>query len=214
MTSDPIEAFVWVWLPGAADPVIAGRLDASGDIIYFTYGRSYLNRPDAVALYSPELPLQRGQIRPLAGLAVAGCIRDAGPDAWGQRVILAEHTGRLTADSDTGDLSLLTYLLESGSDRIGALDFQSSQATYRARTSDATLEELMTAAELLDTGQVLPPALGIALLHGTSVGGARPKVLINDGDRETHRQAVLANGQLSHREIRSSRYGTRPEGRA
>lgn len=183
MTSDPVEAFAWVWLPGATDPVPAGRLETSGEIVYFTYGRSYLGRPDAMPLYLPELPLRQGRIRPLDGLTVAGCIRDAGPDAWGQRVILAEHAGHLTADSDTDDLSLLTYLLESGSDRIGALDFQASATTYVARATDATLQELVTAADLLDTGQSLPPELGTALLHGTSVGGARPKVLLNDGDR-------------------------------
>jgi serine/threonine-protein kinase HipA len=183
MTSDPTEAFVWAWLPGRTDPVVAGRLDKSDEIIYFTYGRSYLGRPDAIPLYAPELPLRQGRIRPMAGLAVAGCIRDAGPDAWGQRVILAEHSGRLTADSDTDDLSLLTYLLESGSDRIGALDFQASATTCQARDSAAPLEELATAAELLEAGQPLSPALGTALLHGTSVGGARPKVLLKDGDR-------------------------------
>lgn len=135
-------------------------------------------------LYLPELPLRPGPIRPLAGLTVAGCIRDAGPDAWGQRVILAERVGRLTTNSDTGDLSLLTYLLESGSDRIGALDFQTSARTYEARVTDATLQQLATAADLLDAGQSLPAALGMALLHGTSVGGARPKVLLNDGERK------------------------------
>jgi serine/threonine-protein kinase HipA len=184
MTSDPAEAFVWAWLPGASEPVTAGRLETRGDIVYFTYGRSYLDRPGAIPLYLPELPLRRGRIRPPAGLTVAGCIRDAGPDAWGQRVILQRHTGRLTADGDTGDLSLLTYLLESGSDRIGALDFQASATDYQARTSEATLAELVTAAERLEAGLPLAPALGTALLHGTSVGGARPKVLLTDGDRK------------------------------
>lgn len=184
MTSDQTEAFVWVWLPGASEPVTAGRLETSGEILYFTYGRSYLDRPNAIPLYLPELPLRRGRIRPLAGLTVAGCIRDAGPDAWGQRVILARHSGRLTADSDTGDPSLLTCLLESGSDRIGALDFQTSATAYEARTSEATLDDLVAAAEQLEAGLPLPPVLGTALLHGTSVGGARPKVLLNDGDRK------------------------------
>jgi serine/threonine-protein kinase HipA len=183
MTSNPAEAFVWAWLPGASEPVVAGRLEMSGEIVYFTYGRSYLDRSGAIPLYLPELPLRRGRIRPLAGLAVAGCIRDAGPDAWGQRVILQRHSGRLTADSDTGDLSLLAYLLESGSDRIGALDFQASATGYEARTSEATLDEMATAADRLEAGLPLTPALGIALLHGTSVGGARPKVLVNDRDR-------------------------------
>lgn len=183
MISEPTDAFVWAWLPGAGEPVPAGRLETSGEIIYFTYGRSYLDRPGAIPLYLPELPLRRGRIRPPGGLAVAGCIRDSGPDAWGQRVILQRRSGYLTADSDTGDLGLLTYLLESGSDRIGALDFQASATTYEARTSGATLDEMVTAAGRLDEGLPLPPALATALLHGTSVGGARPKVLLNDGSR-------------------------------
>jgi serine/threonine-protein kinase HipA len=183
MTSDPTDAFVWAWLPGASEPVAAGRLETSGEIVYFTYGRSYLDRPGAIPLYLPELPLRRGRIRPMGELTVAGCIRDAGPESWGQRVILQRHSGRLTADSDTGDLSLLTYLLESGSDRIGALDFQTSATAYEERISEASLDELVTAAERLEAGLPLPPLLGIALLHGTSVGGARPKVLLNDGGR-------------------------------
>jgi len=183
MTSEPAEAFVWTWLPGASEPVVAGRLETGGEIVYFTYGRSYLDRPGAIPLYLPELPLRQGRIRPPDGLAVAGCIRDSGPDAWGQRVILQRRAGRLTADSDTGDLGLLTYLLESGSDRIGSLDFQASATAYEARTSEATLEELVTAADRLDAGLPLPPMLETALLRGTSVGGARPKVLLSDGDR-------------------------------
>jgi serine/threonine-protein kinase HipA len=183
MTSEPTDAFVWVWLPGATAPVVAGRLETIGEIIYFTYGRSYLDRLDAIPVYLPELPLRQGRIRPPNGLAVAGCIRDSGPDAWGQRIILHRRSGHLTADSDTGDLGLLTYLLESGSDRIGALDFQTSATAYEARSSEATLDEMVTAADRLEDGLPLPPALEAALLHGTSVGGARPKVLLNDGDR-------------------------------
>jgi serine/threonine-protein kinase HipA len=53
MTSDSTEAFVWAWLPGASDPVVAGRLDKSGETIYFIYARSYLARPDAIPLYAP-----------------------------------------------------------------------------------------------------------------------------------------------------------------
>jgi serine/threonine-protein kinase HipA len=108
MTSEPADVFVWAWLPGASEPVAAGRLETSGEIVYFTYGRSYLNRLDAIPLYLPELPLRRGRIRPPSGLAVAGCIRDSGPDAWGQRVILQQRSGYLTADSDTGGPGLLT----------------------------------------------------------------------------------------------------------
>ena len=50
-------AFAWVWLPEATTPVVAGRLDrAPGGLVTFTYGRSYLERADAIPLYLPELP--------------------------------------------------------------------------------------------------------------------------------------------------------------
>jgi serine/threonine-protein kinase HipA len=181
MTSEPRRAFVWVWLPGAADPVVAARLDIAGEVIELTYGRSYLAREDRIALYLPELPLRRGPISPLVG-EVAGCIADAAPDAWGRRVILNRRVGPNVLD--TTDLNLLSYLLESGSDRIGALDFQSSASEYIAReTANATLTELAESAERVEQGVPLSPALDQALLHGSSVGGARPKALLSDGPR-------------------------------
>ena len=62
MTSDPRTAFVWVWLPGAREPVVAGRLDRDPGtgMTSFSYGGSYLERPERIPLYLPELPLQRG----------------------------------------------------------------------------------------------------------------------------------------------------------
>ena len=180
-TSEPPRAFVWVWLPGAAEPVVAGRLDIAGTVITFTYGRSYLARKDRIALHLPELPLDRGPISPLVG-DVAGCIADAAPDSWGRRVILNRRVGRNAVD--TTDLNLLTYLLESGSDRIGALDFQTSASQYVARsTGPATLTELAQSAERVEQGIPLSPALDQALLHGSSVGGARPKALLSDDAR-------------------------------
>ncbi len=181
MTSEPKQAFVWVWLPGATEPVVAGRLDAVGAIFTFTYGRSYLERENGIALYLPELPLGRGPIPPRVG-EIAGCISDGAPDAWGQRVIISRRVGR--GGAEAADLSPMTYLLESGSDRIGALDFQASASDYVARSGDqASLEELAESAERVERGVPLSPALDQALLHGSSVGGARPKALLNDGRR-------------------------------
>jgi serine/threonine-protein kinase HipA len=183
-TSDPQAAYVWTWLPGASAPVVAGRIDALGPLHTFTYARSYRERGDAVSLYEPELPLVPGALRPVGGLTLAGCLRDSGPDSWGQRVILAQHAGHLTGASDVSELGLLTYLLESGSDRVGGLDFQASASDYVPRTrSSATLEQLMAAAADIEAGRMLPSPLADALTRGTSIGGARPKVLVADADR-------------------------------
>jgi serine/threonine-protein kinase HipA len=181
MSSEPgAPVFVWVWLPGAREAVVAGRLDRADAVVTFTYGRSYLDRPDAIALYLPELPLRRGQIAPRVG-EVAGCIADSAPDAWGQRVILHRHTsGR---GIDPAELGLLTYLLESGSDRIGALDFQTSPSAYRARATTGSLDDLVSAAGMVEEGIPLPDELDRALVHGSSVGGARPKALLRNHGR-------------------------------
>ena len=189
MTSDradaeaPEEAYVWTWLPGATEPVVAGRIARDGERLIFNYGQSYLDRNDRIPIYEPELPLGSGAIPAEAGLNMAGCLRDAAPDAWGRRVILNRLFGRKGKDVDTAELDELTYLLASGSDRIGALDFQHSPSEYVPRVDQAaTLGELLSAAEKVEKGVPLTSDLDQALYHGTTVGGARPKAEIQDGD--------------------------------
>jgi len=175
------EAYVWVWLPGGTEPVVAGRLSAQDGLVLFNYGKSYLEWSDAIPLYLPELPLQPGELLLPAGLTMPSSIRDASPDAWGRRVILNRKFGIRVDELDSLELSELTYLLESGSDRIGALDFQISPTVYEPRApNSATLAELMESAERVEKGVPLSPELDQALHHGSSIGGARPKALIED----------------------------------
>ena len=113
------------------------------------------------------------------------CIRDGSPDAWGRRVIINRRLGAKGARVDPARLDELTCLLESGSDRIGALDFQRSATEYAPRgTETATLRQLVQAADLVEKGRPLNPELDLALQHGTSIGGARPKARIDDGDKK------------------------------
>jgi serine/threonine-protein kinase HipA len=211
-TGELLRLYVWAWLPGQTDPVPAGvltrtdRTFAGDPVITFTYGRTYRERPGAISLFEAELPLTPGSFdptrpgeitgalvqrsalgrtlvsRPRQPLALHGCIRDAGPDAWGRRVINL----RRAPDPDQ-HLSELTYLRESGSDRIGALDFQDSPQQYEPRGDGATLEQLLIAAERVDAGESLPPDLRAAAARGTSIGGARPKALLTD---ETGRSLI------------------------
>jgi serine/threonine-protein kinase HipA len=67
--------------------------------------------------------------------------------------------GAKTGAVDAADLDELTYLLESGSDRIGALDFQISPSKYVPRfASAASLEELLNAVRLVEEGVSLTPS--------------------------------------------------------
>lgn len=179
------EAFVWIWLPGETEPVVAGRLEADNGNILFNYGKSYLNRvgdnKPAIAIYEPELPLKAGILPLPEGLTMPGCIRDAAPDAWGRRVIINKKLGFKGVGTDTAELDELTYLLESGSDRIGALDFQQSPTEYVPRTANnVSMEELIESAKRVEEGVPLTPELDQALFHGSSIGGARPKALIQN----------------------------------
>lgn len=181
MTSDQIdaEAYVWIWLPGTVEPVVAGRIAKEGEQLVFNYGRSYLERSDAISIYEPELPLKPGRLPLLNGLTMPSCLRDAAPDAWGRRVIVNRKLGNKDNQIDISQLDELTYLLESGSDRIGALDFQRSATRYVPRGGGtATLEELLTAADRVESGVPITPDLDQALFHGSSLGGARPKAII------------------------------------
>lgn len=180
------EAYVWIWLPETTEPVVAGKLEADDrSTIQFNYGKSYLERikdtSPAISIYEPELPLRKGVLPLLDGLTMPGCIRDSAPDAWGRRVIINKKLGRKGNDTDTDALGELTYLLESGSDRIGALDFQRSPSEYVSRkANNVPLEELLESVARVEQGVPLTPELDQALFHGSSIGGARPKALIED----------------------------------
>lgn len=183
------EAFVWIWLPDETEPVVAGRLEADNGNILFNYGKSYLDRSGdskpAIAIYESELPLKAGVLPLPEGLTMPGCIRDASPDAWGRRVIINKKLGLKGSSTDTADLDELTYLLESGSDRIGSLDFQRSPKEYVPRTAtNVNIEELIESAERVEKGVALTPELDQALFHGSSIGGARPKALIQDQNKK------------------------------
>ena len=172
------ESYVWIWLPGELDPVVAGVLRQRGPVITFAYGRSYFERGE-LPLYLPELPFQLNEISP-EGDVIAGCIRDAGPDGWGRRVI--RHRLQLASDAD--EPGVLDYLLLSGSDRVGALDFQTSPAGYVPRGSTrVTLEHLLQAADAVEAGEPVAPELADALLLESSPGGTFPKAFIQDHGR-------------------------------
>ncbi|MDP3425776.1 MAG: HipA domain-containing protein, partial [Humidesulfovibrio sp.] len=112
-------------------------------------------------------------------------IRDGAPDAWGRRVLINKKVGLKGDGAAHAELDELTYLLESGSDRIGALDFQVSPSEYVPRQSEtAPLEVLLRASEEVERGVPLAPDLALALQHGTSLGGARPKAQLVDAGRK------------------------------
>lgn len=181
------ECFVYITLPGQIDPVTAGRFELSVDrrgspLGRFVYGRSYRERPDAVAIDPIDLKLGSRVYETVLLSGVFGALRDAGPDYWG-RTVIERHAGK------TG-LSELDYLLHSPDDRAGALGFGLNQvppAPERKFNRTLDLERLQAIADAIVADEDLPhpedaPQVQELLLVGTSMGGARPKAVVEDAD--------------------------------
>lgn len=146
----------------------------------FQYGRSYLERHNAVSLDPFNLPLsdQPREITKLKG--IPGVLRDASADAWGRRVIQAK------LGLPEAEISELDYLLNGPDDGAGNLRFAltpNSPPIARAFNRTHNLQALIAAAqELEDSGTLLHEVLE-QLEPGTSMGGARPKVTVEDDHR-------------------------------
>ena len=99
--------------------------------------------------------------------------------------MIAHRLGGRGEGNGIADLDELACMLQSGSDRVGALDFQASPEECVPREADnETLERLLDSADRVDRGLPLAPDLAEALQHGAAIGGARPKALIRDGETQ------------------------------
>ncbi len=177
------ECFVYLQLPRSLEVVPCARFvrepTRGGAFIgRLIYGRSFLGREDAVALDPFQLPLSPREYRTAKLNGMFGVLRDAAPDAWGRRVI--EH--RLGHQ----DLDEFDYLKAAGDDRAGVLSFGSMAVPPRRRAiyrSALQLAELQKAAAVVEEDrQDDPLAQQVAelLAPGSSMGGARPKAVVED----------------------------------
>ena len=192
MASDR-SCYVYVVLPGATEFTTAGRFRlragpggvTSGE---FVYGRSYLERSEAVELDPMELRLaDRLYLTGRMG-GFFGAVRDSMPDYWG-RLLIERRLGRSRLDE-------FDYLLEGPDDRAGALGFGPSVEPLSPRlrfASGVALATLQAAADTMAADTMVAretaaesgdPATALARAifeEGTSMGGARPKAVVEDG---------------------------------
>ncbi len=173
--------FVRIWLPGAVEPVPSGVLTTTPDGRHqFTYLPGYLARTDAIALW--DLPLHGKPIEPRPGLRIAGCLADAGPDLWGQRVVAR------AAGTDVTALPTPALLAAVGGDRIGGLEVTARPDDAVLAAPNGTLAELVEGVDRLEHGARFATDHGsasasadVAMLAACGVGGARPKALYSEG---------------------------------
>lgn len=181
MTSER-EAYIYVQLPGTLEMVTAAllRVQTMPDgtqIGRFRYGDRYLQRQEAVALDPFQLPLAKKVFEFTQLKGIPGAVRDAGPDAWGRRVI--EHK----LERSAADLQEIDYLLHGPQDGAGYLSFglkAEPPAPKRQYNRTHQLAELIAATQAIEEGKQVAAHLLEHLDPGTSMGGARPKATIED----------------------------------
>jgi serine/threonine-protein kinase HipA len=156
-------------------PVPIGELNLvrSSQGVSLRYVDSWLQRGFPL---SEDLPLIDEEFLPAEkGLAV-GAVDDARPDRWGERVIrFVDKPARL---------SLLDYLYFAGDDRFGALGVSTSPDEYLPRRLGPlpTLKDADELHELIrkvQNNEPVPPQQRRLISPGATMGGARPKGLID-----------------------------------
>lgn len=174
---------VFIFLPAEREAVHAGLFVHDGEhrVGTFDYGPGYLSRSDAVAVDPVALPLTLGRRQGVTDRngGLFGAFRDAAPDYWGRLV-----TARRLECSPLA-LSEADLLLHGGAGRVGNLDFRAgpdAPASPESLPAMTLLDDLVAAADALARGSFVARAWLDVLQQGTSMGGARPKCIVLDGD--------------------------------
>lgn len=174
----PTDSLHLWWLAHPAQPRLVGHLrllrrsgqHPSG--VSLEYAPEWLSQGLAL---SEDLPLQAGEFLPSMPDTAAGAVEDARPDRWGERVIrLLDRPARL---------SLLEYLYFAGDNRFGALGVGTSATTYLPRHHGPlpTLGDAQALHDLIrqvEAGESVDETLRRLVTPGATLGGARPKALL------------------------------------
>ncbi len=160
-------------------PVVCGVATINDKARYgeFRYGKSFLARKDAFPLDPVNLPLSDALFTVRNPKGIFGVLSDAGPDSWGEKVILSLHK--------TKPQNALEFLLAGSGMGVGALVFSLSSTASKLKKNRNTLGDLPTlfkAKDALLNDQTIPKEAQKAFEYGSSMGGARPKTTVVDGD--------------------------------
>jgi serine/threonine-protein kinase HipA len=168
----------WLGTPAQPKPIGTISLMDRARSVGLRYSSAWLASGFAL---SEDLPLvDRLFIAPAQDTA-AGALDDARPERWGERVIRKFEV--------TPRLSILEFLLFAGDDRYGALGVSQSDTAYEPwqrgpAPAFAQLEEMADAVRMVMANEAVPELQRRLVKPGASLGGARPKSLIEMDGRQ------------------------------
>ncbi len=176
----PVDTLYLWWTAEPARPVLIGELG----MVRALRGVSLRYAADWRAMGFPlseDLPLIDTEFFPLGKETAAGAVDDARPDRWGERVIrILDKPARL---------SLMEYLYFAGDERFGALGVSTSKDQYLPRRLGplpeiADVGQIDELVQKVAAGEPVPVAQRRLIAPGVTMGGARPKALLNIGGEQ------------------------------
>lgn len=181
------QCHVYMVLPYATQFTTVGHFEVEPNLDGFHRGRfvycsSYLDNPDSVPIDPVELDKLSGKVYSTAMFGgVFNSFQDASPQRWGRHVIT--QTAPLEPRSE------IDYLLQSPDDRPGALGFGyrfEPPAPMQEFNKISDLEQLSAHAENMSVKKTRtkldPIRIRNMMPFQTSMGGSRPKTVVEDMD--------------------------------
>ncbi len=166
---------------GNGKKILAGQLIVDDNRGRFRYAPQYLKDKRAFALDPVNLPLTEDvHITPRTREApgVFGVLIDAGPDEWGRR--------QLSKTRQPPPVSAVEFLLAASGEGVGALHFTAELNDRPRKPPERPFENLIhlqAIAEDIEAGREVDRSLEPFFFHGSGLGGARPKTLIEHLER-------------------------------
>ncbi len=164
-----------------SEPITMGRVAYERGIGFFEFSPDFLSRSVEVSPFT--MPLQAGLIHgkreALDGLH--GVLHDSLPDGWG---LLLMDRALQSRGIDTSTISPVDRLAFVGSRGMGALSYHPDEglAAEMATTQAFDLSKAGSEATQIYEGS-LDEVIDYHTIHGTTSGGARPKLLVGIDDR-------------------------------
>lgn len=142
----------------------------------FEYADSWLAAANAYPLDPENLPLSERRYRIVNVKSLFGVLVDAGPDDWGTKIQLLDHSSQ-----PRNELERLLRLSGTG---VGELRFSLSRTRPKQPPQlrdQSYLQQLASASAIVAARESLSDEQRRLLEPGSSMGGARPKTTISGG---------------------------------
>ena len=166
---------------GDGTRVLAGQMLVDEKRGRFKYARAFIENPRAFPLDLVNLPLT-GEIhenpRTRESPGVFGVMIDAGPDEWGRR--------QLSKTLEQPPVTDVEFLLAASGQGVGALHFTAEIKDKPKPTPPRPFDNLVHLQHIADdieSGREVDRELEPFFFHGSGIGGARPKTLIEHDSR-------------------------------